>query len=74
MATSWYDNYAVCPYYLRDDRHSRIECTGIADDCRLLVQFSSDRDYKTQIETFCCNHYQNCEIWNMLRQIYEEDE
>ena len=73
MATSWYDNYAACPYYIRDDRKSWVECTGIAEDSRLQIRFDTKQDYKVQVETFCCDRYRNCEIYNMLRQIYEED-
>ena len=71
MSTSWYDGYAVCPYYISDDRKCKIECTGVSDDSRINWKFKTHAGYKIQIETFCCRKYRNCEVYQMLHEIYE---
>ena len=27
-----------------------------------------------QVKTFCCDKYKNCEVYQMLKQIYEDDD
>lgn len=73
MASGSYRQTDVqCPFYRSDDGKQRIVCEGIAADSSLSWSFVYKRDYKIQLEEFCCKKYRNCEIYNVLNQKYEE--
>lgn len=61
-----------CPFY-RTDSDRRITCEGIIDGSTLTLYYRKKQDYKIQMRTFCCNHYEKCEVYRMLLQKYEED-
>lgn len=73
---SFYKVYATCPFYKNDDMGARsIVCEGIVDKSSILLRFSRTDDYRIQMEVFCCQHYEKCEIYRMLMENkYEEDE
>ena len=73
MATVWYDHYAECPFYLGTDSKKQITCQGVADSSNLCWKFKNRDDLLIQIKTFCCDKYENCEVFQMLKQIHEED-
>lgn len=66
---------AQCPFYHYDlgKHQKRIACEGIVDKSILELRFERIRDYKKQLEVFCCDHYKNCEVYRMLMQ-YKYDE
>ena len=65
---------AQCPFYKFDDfKKRRISCEGIVDNSTLALYFCRKKDYDTQLEVFCCEHYKNCEVYRMLMEKYEED-
>ena len=65
---------AQCPFYKFDDfKKRRISCEGIVDNSTLALYFCRKKDYDTQLNVFCCEHYQKCEIYRMLMEKYEED-
>lgn len=65
---------AQCPFYKFDDfKKRRISCEGIVDNSTLALYFYRKKDYDTQLNVFCCEHYKKCEIYMMLMQKYEED-
>lgn len=72
--SSWYDQYAQCPYYHGTDVKTQITCDGVTDGCKLRWIFASRDHVKIQLKTFCCDRYKNCEVYQLLRQIYEDDE
>ena len=63
-----------CPFYKYDDGKRRITCEGIIDDSSLALIYHNKRDYETQINVFCCEYYQNCEIYRLLMDKYDEEE
>ena len=63
-----------CPFYKYDDGKRRITCEGIIDDSSLALIYHNKHDYAVQIDTFCCEHYQKCEIYRMLMDKYDEEE
>lgn len=73
MASSWNAQYVQCPYYRTDDNKMRILCQGVADSSRLAWNFTTKKDFKIQMDTFCCQHYKKCEVYRMLEQIYGEE-
>ena len=77
MGTNWLDSYVKCPYYRNANSENRITCDGVSDSSQLEWKFTdkknSKADLSIQLKTFCCDRYQNCEVYQMLRQIYEEE-
>lgn len=62
-----------CPFYKHDDGKRRITCEGLVDRSSLSLTYLSKRDYEIQIETFCCKHFDRCEVYRMLMEKYEEE-
>lgn len=74
MATNWRDIYATCPFYLSTSgNRMAINCQGVADSSVLSWRFKSKEDLNIQFKTFCSCKYQNCEVYQMLKAIYEEE-
>ena len=66
--------YAKCPFYKFDDfKRRRISCEGIVDDSTLALTFQRKKDYDTQLDVFCCEHYRKCEVYSILMAKYEDD-
>ena len=74
MATVWYDHYAKCPYYRHSDCKKQVICDGLFDGCSLSLRYDKREDLLIQVKTFCCDKYKNCEVHQMLKQIYEDDD
>lgn len=72
MATSWNSWYVKCPFYLHDEK-CKIRCEGVADGHNIVMQFATKQDFDIQIVTFCCDKYQNCEVYQMVKRKYDED-
>lgn len=72
---SYKQAYVKCPFFKYDDGKQRITCEGIIEGSSLAQIFHTKSDYETQIDVFCCNHYQKCEIHRMLMENkYDEEE
>ena len=67
---------AQCPFYKFDDfKRKRISCEGIVDRSTLALTFEFKKDYELQLGVFCCEHYKNCEIYNMIMAAkYDEED
>ena len=63
-----------CPFYQSDDGKRKIVCEGLVDRSTLALNYRRRNDYKTQIEVFCCEHYNRCEIYRMLMEAKYDDE
>ncbi len=64
-----------CPFYLFDDGRRVITCEGIVDKSNVKQSFKTRAGYELQMKVFCCEHFKNCEIYNMLMQSkYDEEE
>ena len=70
---SFKQTYVVCPFYKYDDGKRRITCEGLVDNSSLALIYQHKTDYERQISVFCCEHYKNCEVYQMLMTKYEED-
>lgn len=70
---SYFQCFVRCPFYKRDDGRRRIVCEGIMDDSSICLTFQFDNLFKRQMETFCCEHYDRCEVYRMLIQKYEDE-
>lgn len=71
---SYMQVYVKCPFYNSDNGCSRIICDGVFPGSRMHHCFRKRRDFKLQLEIFCCERYQNCEVYQMLEKQFEEDE
>ena len=70
---SYLKSFAQCPFYKRDDGRRRIVCEGIMDYSTICLTFQYDNLFKRQTETFCCKHYDRCEVYSMLMKKYEDE-
>lgn len=65
--------YVTCPFYISDNGKNRIICEGLTPGSQLQSFYRKRKDYKLQIEIFCCEHYEKCEIYEALNKKYEEE-
>ena len=77
MPTSRTDTRVLCPFYQYDEslnkqRAYKITCEGIVDSSTLVLSYRRKRDFQTQLDIFCCEHFSRCEIYRMLMEKYEE--
>lgn len=66
--------YVKCPFYLTDDGVRRVTCEGVVDGNNLTSCFVQKADYEVQMNVFCCQRYENCEIYRMLMENKYEEE
>lgn len=66
---------AQCPFFRSDvEKRKKINCEGIVDRSTLALTFDRKKDYRIQLEVFCCEHYKNCEIYRMLMAAKYDEE
>lgn len=79
MPTSRADTRVICPFYKYDENSKkkqlyRITCEGIIEKSALILNYQRKADFLIQLETFCCEHYKRCEVYQMLMDAkYAED-
>ena len=66
--------YVQCPFYRYDDGKGVISCEGLVDGGYIKVTFPTKEEYNVQMDTFCCNHYDYCELFRALVMMTEEGE
>lgn len=64
-------NPVQCPFYHRDDGHNTVTCEGIMDDSEIILAFSHPEDFEKQMEVFCCQYYEKCELYRAAEDKYE---
>lgn len=62
-----------CPFYKYDDGRRRITCEGIVDKSSIAMIYITRTDFDIQLLSYCCKHYEKCEIYRVLMDKYEED-
>lgn len=75
MPTSRTDVRVKCPFYQYDEGSSRIHritCEGIVDGSTLILNYRYKKDFRIQLDTFCCEYFDRCEVYRMLMQKYQE--
>ena len=55
-----------CPFYRNDDSRWKVVCEGIVEGSTLSLNFKDRKDLNQQMDIFCCDHYENCEVYRML--------
>ena len=71
MPKGYTDVLVQCPFYRWDDGHKSIKCEGITPRSSTIVRFRAHRDYRVQMDTFCCNRYGNCEMYHAAMEKYD---
>lgn len=64
--------FVRCPFYKWDDGKKRITCEGIVEASSIALIYHCKADYECQLMTFCCEHYEKCEIYRLLDEKYKE--
>ena len=76
MAQGWREKVALCPFFLREDsRTHKIICEGLGDAECMAWYFrkKDERQRIRQLEIFCQDRYQNCELYRMIRESKYDD-
>ena len=69
---SYIQRFVRCPFNKRDDGKRTIVCEGIVEDSSVSLTYRYDSLYKKQMEVFCCDNYQKCEVHSMLMEKYKD--
>jgi hypothetical protein len=72
MATMFDDVDAKCPYFHSSNKRE-ITCEGITDGCITALKFESQSKRNLHRSVFCDAKYENCEIFRMLEEKYEDE-
>lgn len=64
----------LCPFFRRDENYQKITCEGLVDKSTLTLSFGRRKDFNIHIMTYCCKHYDKCEIHRMLMESKYEDD
>lgn len=58
-------NHAKCPFY-RGDTQQSVICEGFLQGSTVSVRFATQRDMQKHCGLFCCDMYENCEVYRMI--------
>ena len=73
MSTGWNQWYVQCPFFLRDDGRKEIVCEGVGGGSTLKLCFQRKQDFLIQMESFCKEHFERCEVYHAAMEKYQED-
>lgn len=77
MGDSLQAKFVKCPFYEKD-RAGYIKCEGLNEDCNIQLQFinqAGDPNTDKKLEylyKYCVRGYQDCKIYQMLMEKYDE--
>lgn len=71
ITTNYDDVEALCPYY-KGSNAKQISCEGITEGSITILSFSSKEKRNKQRRIFCNQRYENCEVFRMLEEKYED--
>lgn len=69
MAGEWREGKVRCPFFRREDRQKhKIVCEGLGDAKSMSWNFANEdeRQRIRQLEIFCQDRYENCEVYRMI--------
>lgn len=74
MTGSYKATYVQCPMFKNDDGKGRIVCEGlIGKGSSIQLTYRFKKDYEIQMDTFCCDHFDRCEIYRVLIDMYDKE-
>ena len=62
---------AKCPFFIESGKKN-VLCEGVTDDCSLNMVFVSTEARDQHRRIFCDARYQNCEVYRMIAEKYQE--
>lgn len=71
MPTMYDDVNARCPYFCASDKQ-KVACEGVTDGCRTVIEFNSHNKRDRYREMFCNARYEQCKVYKMLEEKYDE--
>lgn len=77
MAGGWRESQILCPYFRNEDRQKhKIVCEGLGDARSMSWNFDNrdERQRIRQMEIFCQNRYDCCEVYRMIHSSKYEDD
>ena len=64
-----------CPFFKWNHKKKRtIACEGLMPNSRISLYYSTNADYNSQLNIFCCEHYKNCEVYRMIYELKYKEE
>lgn len=66
-SSTYMRNHAKCPFYRGDTRQSII-CEGFLENSTVSMRFGAQRDMHQHSSIFCCNKFENCELYRMIAE------
>ena len=67
-----HDEAARCPFF-RAHTHTSIGCESMVPDSNLVLYFGNKGAQQKQYSIFCCNKYENCEVFRATMAGYEDE-
>ena len=62
--------FVKCPFY-RYEKNRTIGCSGISHGCSLTLTYRTEAEWNQQMHIFCEDHYDKCEVFRMLWDVYD---
>lgn len=60
-------NHARCPFY-RGDTRQAIICDGFLKNSTVSMRFGTQKEFYQHTNLFCCQRFQNCEVYRMVAE------
>ena len=63
-----------CPFYCYDDmKAKKIVCEGVGESETVSLFYREKQEFQKQLDVFCCENYEKCEIYRAVMEKYDED-
>lgn len=74
MSGSYWDAVVRCPFFRNAERRQgKIRCEGLTEKSNVVLQYHQRQQMDVQIHTFCCDRYENCEIYHAIMEAKYQD-
>lgn len=75
---SWRQADVRCCFWHRDNTtrngKKEIHCEGLTDGNEIILRYDRSVDYQIQMDVFCCDRPDRCEVFRMLMENKYEEE
>ena len=65
------DRDAQCPFF-RDHTRKSVGCESPFPGAVTRTKWEDEEDKTTQYDAFCCGKYQNCELYRLIMESYDD--
>lgn len=63
----------MCPFYINDNRKTRIYCEGLLDRTTFCHDFQNKKDYEAYMKQYCIGNSESCMLHQLLMQTKYSD-